>query len=103
MMRYAFSSFPSKGQNAVAGSAAIEFAIIAPVLVLALICTADLGLGIHRKMQVENAAQAGVEYAVVYGFTTRSISNAVAAPPPPELPTRTVAQHVPEVLLQVSM
>jgi Flp pilus assembly protein TadG len=56
MMRHVFRNFVTKGQNAVAGSAAIEFAIVAPALVLALIGTADLGLGIHRKMQVENAA-----------------------------------------------
>ncbi len=79
MMRHVFRNFVTKGQNAVAGSAAIEFAIVAPVLVLALIGTTDLGLGIHRKMQVENAAQAGVEYAVVYGFTASSISNAVTS------------------------
>jgi hypothetical protein len=47
------------------------------VRVLALICTVDLGLGINRKMQVENAAQAGAQYAVVHGFAASSISNAV--------------------------
>jgi Flp pilus assembly protein TadG len=76
-MREAFGQFVSKSEKAVAGLAAIEFAIIAPVLVLALICTADLGLGIYHKMQVENAAQAGAEYAVVHGFTASAITAAV--------------------------
>jgi Flp pilus assembly protein TadG len=76
-MRKAFRRFVCNGKNAVDAVAAIEFAIIAPVLVLALICTADLGQGIYRKMQVENAAQAGAEYAVVHGFAASSISNAV--------------------------
>ncbi|TMJ54449.1 MAG: pilus assembly protein, partial [Alphaproteobacteria bacterium] len=52
------------------GVAAIEFAIVAPMLVLAMVCTADLGLGIYRKMQVQNAAQAGAEYAIVHGYVS---------------------------------
>ena len=55
------------------GVAAIELSIIAPMLVLALVCTADLGLGIYRNMQVQNAAQAGAEYAVTHGFVADSI------------------------------
>ena len=59
------------------GVAAIELSIIAPMLVLALVCTADLGLGIYRNMQVQNAAQAGAEYAVTHGYVTDSIVSAV--------------------------
>jgi Flp pilus assembly protein TadG len=59
------------------GVAATELAIIAPVLALMMICTADLGLGIFHKMQVQNAAQAGAQYAALYGFNASSISNAV--------------------------
>jgi Flp pilus assembly protein TadG len=76
-MRELFNDFLQSAKDCVAGVAAIEFAIVGPVLVIALICTADLGIGIYRKMQVENAAQAGAEYAVVHGFGTSSISNAV--------------------------
>jgi len=60
------------------GVAAIEFAIVAPMLVLAMVCTADLGLGIYRKMQVQNAAQAGAEYAIVHGYVSASITTAVS-------------------------
>jgi len=59
------------------GIAAIEFAIVAPTMVLLFICTADLSLGIYRKMQVQNAAQSGAAYAMLYGFTKTSISSAV--------------------------
>jgi Flp pilus assembly protein TadG len=60
------------------GVAATEFAFIAPVLMVMLLCTIDLGTGIYRKMQVQNAAQAGAEYAIVHGFSS-SISNAVTS------------------------
>ena len=66
-----------RASECVAGVAAIEFAIIAPVLVLAVLCTVDLGLAIYRKMQVENAARAGAEYALLNGFSTTVISSAV--------------------------
>jgi Flp pilus assembly protein TadG len=59
------------------GTMAVEFAIIAPALVLMMACTVDLGMGIYRKMQVENAAQAGAEYAIEHGYTG-SIANVVS-------------------------
>jgi Flp pilus assembly protein TadG len=62
--------------NCTAGVAAVEFALIAPLLALSIICTVDLGLGIYRKMQVQNAAQAGAEYAVTHGFTASGITTA---------------------------
>ena len=61
------------------GVAAIEAALIVPILVVALVCTTDLGMGIYRKMQVQNAAQAGAEYAVTHGFTPSAISSAATA------------------------
>jgi Flp pilus assembly protein TadG len=64
--------------EAIAGTAAIELGIIAPVLVLALICTFDLGLGIYRSMQVESAAQAGAEYAIARGYSVDGVTRAVA-------------------------
>jgi Flp pilus assembly protein TadG len=70
--------FSSDG-TATAGVASVELAIIAPVLVAALICTIDLGLGIRRSMQVEAAAQAGAEYAVVRGFSAAGVTGAVAS------------------------
>lgn len=59
------------------GVALIEFAIIAPILVILMVCTIDLAMGIYRKMQVQNAAQAGAQYAMLRGFNASSISSAV--------------------------
>ena len=65
-------------REATSGVASIELAIIAPVIVLALICTFDLGLGIYRRMQVESAAQGGAEYAIARGFSADGVTRAVA-------------------------
>jgi Flp pilus assembly protein TadG len=61
------------------GLSGIEFAIIAPVLILSFIATADFGLAIYAKMEVENAAQAGTQYAAANGYTSSSVSSAVTA------------------------
>jgi Flp pilus assembly protein TadG len=72
-------AFLSARGEATAGAASIELAIIAPVVVLALICTFDLGLGIYRSMQVESAAQAGAEYAIARGYSVDGVTRAVAS------------------------
>src|SRR5438034_5310649 len=61
------------------GVAATELAFIAPVLVLLMLCTVDIGIGMFRKMQVQNSAQAGAQYAAVHGFDAKSIANAVVS------------------------
>lgn len=60
------------------GSAAVEFGMIAPLLLLMAVATADLGVGIYRKMQVENAARAGAEHAIRNGFDSNAIAAVVA-------------------------
>jgi Flp pilus assembly protein TadG len=77
-VRRALCRFISNGEDGIRGVAAIELAIIAPILLLFLICTLDLGIGIYRNMQVQNAAQAGAQYAIAHGFQASSISSAVA-------------------------
>ena len=47
-----------------AGSAAIEFAIIAPVLVFAMLATADIGLAIHESFEIDQALRNGAEAAL---------------------------------------
>jgi Flp pilus assembly protein TadG len=59
------------------GSAGVEFGFIAPGLILLFVTGADLGLGIYRKMQVQNAAQAGAAYAAARGFSAASITSAI--------------------------
>jgi Flp pilus assembly protein TadG len=59
------------------GIAAVEFAILVPVLALLAVCTADLGMAIYADMQVQNSAQAGTGYALLHGFDSSAISSAV--------------------------
>lgn len=61
------------------GAAAIEFGVVVPVLTLMVIATADIGIGVYHKMQVEDAAQAGVEWAIRNGFDSNGITNAVTS------------------------
>jgi Flp pilus assembly protein TadG len=63
--------------DGIRGVAAIEFAVMAASLVLMMVCVVDIGMGFYRKMQVQNAAQAGAQYALLYGFEASSIANAV--------------------------
>lgn len=59
------------------GGAAIELAIVGPVLALAVIYVADLSLGFFSNMRVQSAAQAGAHYAILHGFNAAAIGNAV--------------------------
>lgn len=61
------------------GNAAIEFALLAAPLILMMVGTVDYGFGIYRQMEVQNAAQAGAEYALKYGFNTTGITSAVTS------------------------
>ena len=71
--------FAGNKKDAIGGIAAIEFAIMTPLLIVLMICVVDAGMGFYRKMQVQNAAQAGAQYAVIKDFTPAAISNAVLA------------------------
>lgn len=64
--------------RSIRGVGAVEFSLIIPVLSLLLVCSVDFGLGAYRQMQVQSAAQAGSEYAVLHGFDTNAIASAVA-------------------------
>jgi Flp pilus assembly protein TadG len=59
-------------------TSAIELALVLPLIAGMIVPLADLGLGAYTKMQVENAAQAGADYALkTGGFNSTNISNAV--------------------------
>lgn len=55
----------SPSQKRRAGSAAVELAIAAPVLILILLGTADFGRLYYDAIAVENAARCGTQFAVV--------------------------------------
>lgn len=61
------------------GASAVEFAVALPVLVGILIPTTDLGMGFYTQMQVQDAAQAGAQYAVLHGWDSTAIQNAVTS------------------------
>src|SRR6266403_1709382 len=58
------------------GTASIEFAILGAFLIALLVCSLDFALALVNGMQVENAAQAGAQYAAVHGWDSAAISSA---------------------------
>src|SRR6478752_6103638 len=62
-IRHAIRDF-MVGEGGIAGAALIEFTLFAPLLVVMSIYTMDFGLLFYRQMQVQNAAQAGVDWAI---------------------------------------
>lgn len=68
------------GAESASGVAAIEFAIVVPFLLFGLVGVVDLGIGIYRNMDVQNAAQAGAQYAAMnasQSFNPSKVSAAV--------------------------
>ena len=59
------------------GVSAVEFALAVPLLVTILTLLVDFGMGFYEKMQVEDAAQAGAQYALLHGWNSQSIQDAV--------------------------
>jgi Flp pilus assembly protein TadG len=63
-----------------AGSAMVEFTIFAPALLAMAIYTMDYGLLSFNRMEVQNAAQAGAQYAVANNtYDPVAISTAVTS------------------------
>jgi Flp pilus assembly pilin Flp len=48
------------------GVAAVEFAVIVPLLLIMAVGMVDLGMGLYDNMQTQNAAQAGADYALIH-------------------------------------
>jgi Flp pilus assembly protein TadG len=65
--------------NCTRAGAAVELAIITPVLLLMGIGIFDFGEAIYVKTEVQKAAQVGAQYALVHGFDAASLSKAVTA------------------------
>lgn len=60
-----------------AGVGTIEFALLVPAISVLLLGVVDFGLGFWQQMQVANAAQAGVQYAQLNGWSTTGVPAAV--------------------------
>jgi Flp pilus assembly protein TadG len=77
MIRQAIRRF-LVGEDGIAGSALIEFTLCAPLLAVMSIYTMDFSLHFYRQMQVQNAAQAGIDWAMAnHIFNAAGISAAV--------------------------
>ncbi|MFL6691145.1 MAG: TadE/TadG family type IV pilus assembly protein [Alphaproteobacteria bacterium] len=59
------------------GVTAIEFAMIAPILIGMAISIYDLGSGVYFDTQLSNGAQSGAYYAVEYGYSMTGVTGAV--------------------------
>jgi Flp pilus assembly protein TadG len=58
-------------------NAAIEMALLAPILIFMIVGIADYAAATHRRMQVQHAAQAGADFAMRNAFNATAIGNAV--------------------------
>lgn len=76
-VRSMFRRFLARAAGNTSGAAAIEFGVVVPMLALMVTAVIDIGFGVYYKMQVEDAAQAGTEWAIRNGFDANAISNAV--------------------------
>ncbi len=59
------------------GTAALEFGLTVPFLLLFLMAVVELGFAMYETMQVYNSVEAGVVYASKHGFDSAGISAAV--------------------------
>lgn len=56
---------------------AVEFSLFSPLLLFLAVGCYDLSVGIYRQMQVNDAAEAGVTYALSNGFSADGIATAI--------------------------
>jgi Flp pilus assembly protein TadG len=64
------------------GAAAVEFGMVAPMLVVLLFGTIDLGALTYQSMGVAAAAHAGADYAMHSGWNSSAIQTAVTSATP---------------------
>ncbi|PHZ83546.1 TadE/TadG family type IV pilus assembly protein [Paremcibacter congregatus] len=64
-MAQILKTFFLKLRASTAGSSLVELAMIMPILLLILVGTLDMGSMFMRKMELSNAAKAGIQYAMV--------------------------------------
>lgn len=59
------------------GSAALEFALLIPMIAGILVALTDWGLAIEQRLRLQSAARAGAEVAMVRPTDTAGISSAI--------------------------
>jgi Flp pilus assembly protein TadG len=65
------------GRRSESGTAAIEFGLFIPFLLILFTGTVELGFAMYESMQVNNAVEAGMLYAAKNGWDSTGITNAV--------------------------
>jgi Flp pilus assembly protein TadG len=73
MFRTKLRSMP----RAVLGAVAVEFAIVAPVLLILVFGAAEIGYSTYQAMQVQDAVEAGALYVSKKGWSSSGITTAV--------------------------
>jgi Flp pilus assembly protein TadG len=61
------------------GTVAVEFGLLLPVLSAMVVAVTDLSLGFSRKMAVQEAAEAGAQYAAVHGWSSGGVTSAITS------------------------
>jgi Flp pilus assembly protein TadG len=61
------------------GNAAVEFSTAVPVLAIIFVPLIDIGMAVYQQMQVQDAAQAGAQYAMVHGWNSSAIESAITS------------------------
>jgi hypothetical protein len=91
MARFKMIPAPLFGRGSESGTAAIEFALFLPFLLLLLTGIVELGFSAYEAMQVSSGVEAGALYAAKNGWNSASIVNATVggAALPPGLNTLT--------------
>lgn len=70
---------PWTPRRAKRGSAAMEFALLAPIFALIAIGAYDFGNAVQTSMRLERAARAGAQFALVYPSNLEGIKAAAIA------------------------
>jgi Flp pilus assembly protein TadG len=60
-------------------TAAVEFSVAVPVLAIIFVPLIDIGMAVYQQMQVQDAAQAGAQYAMAHGWNSSAIQSAVTS------------------------
>ena len=77
VLAIALGAFFGRKRLAIAGVAAIELAMVSPLVVTGVLGVGELGISIFRETQVSFAAQAGADFALAHGFNATKVSNAI--------------------------
>lgn len=83
-MRRFITRLTASARDSRSGVAAVEFAIIAPVLIILLAGATNVGLAVDHSIQLANAARAGAQYATVQQNDMAGAQAAALRMMPPE-------------------